>query len=309
MTAFDEAVGDYLTIRRAMGYQLDSAAALLDSFAEFLQARQATVLTTELAVAWARQPTACRPGRWAARLTAVRGFAVYLHALDPAHEIPPVGLLGTSKSRATPYLYSPEEIAALIAAADRLHPPSRALTMRTLIALMAVTGMRTGEAVALDCSDIDVSRQLLVIREGKFGKARELVLHSTTVHALRGYLAARRRLAPAPATPALFVTTTRNRLAATNAQHTFREIVARTGLAPRSASCRPRLHDLRHSFAVQTLLDAYQADGDIPRCLALLSTYLGHVEPESTYWYLSAAPELMALAAGRLQDYLTEPRS
>jgi integrase len=304
MTCLHEAVGDYLAIRRAMGFRLDNHARLLPRFAGFLEERGAGTVTTELAVEWARLPADQHPNLWAKRLSIARLFAAYLQTIDPATEVPPADLLPLSRRRATPYLYRDQEIAALLAAAGRLRPALRALTYRTLIALLAVSGLRVGEAVGLDRGDVDLAGGLLVVRNGKFGKSRELPLHPTAVRALRAYLQARGRLCPEPVTPALFITHEASRLSTGRAQTTFRGLVAVAGLEPRSGSCRPRLHDLRHTFAVRSLLDAYRSGVEVTARLALLSTYLGHADPRDTYWYLSAAPELLAVAAQRLERHL-----
>ena len=238
----------------------------------------------------------------------VRGFAAYLHSLDPAHQVPPADLLPRRSRRATPYLYRDEEIAALLAAAGRLRFPLRVATYRTLIGLLAVTGLRVGEAIRLDRGDLDVAHELLVVRDSKFGKSREVPLHPSTMRALRGYLRLRDRLQPPPSAPALFISPAGTRLLYCNVHATFRQLRRRAGLQPRSASCRPRIHDLRHTFAIRTLLDGYQHEGDVQPRLSLLATYLGHVHPDSTYWYLSAAPELLALAGQRLERHLGAQR-
>ena len=238
---------------------------------------------------------------WAHRLSVVRGFATYLHTIDPATRVPPRDLLPARRRRATPYLYSDDEINALIAAAGKLRFPLRVATYQTLIGLLAVTGLRVGEA---DRGDIDFEHGLLIVRNSKFGKSREVPLHPTTVEALRGYLRRRDRLHPAPSTPAVFISIAGSRLLYCNVNWTFLQLVRAAGLEPRSASCRPRLHDLRHSFAVRSLLDCYRAGGEAAARLPLLSTYLGHVDPGTTYWYLSAAPELLGLAGQRLERSL-----
>lgn len=213
-------------------------------------------------------------------------------------------LLPGQTCRATPYLYSEDEISALITAAGTLRTPHRVATYRTLIALLAVTGMRVGEAISLDRSDFDAANGLLIIRHGKFGKSRELPLHPSTVAALGEYLSRTDRPCGSPNTPALFISIAGTRLIYTDVQPTFHQLVCRAGLKPRSASCRPRLHDMRHGFAVRTILDGYRDGGDPGARLALLSTYLGHVDPGKTYWYLSAAPELLELAGERLEHRL-----
>ena len=218
--------------------------------------------------------------------------------------MPPTHLLVQQKGRATPYLYSESDIAALIAAAGTLRTPHRVATFRTLIALLAATGMRVREAIGLDRDDFDSVIGLLTIRNAKFGKSRELPLHPSTVAALVDYLRRDDRPKNSSNTPALLITTVGTRFHYMGVQPVFRQIVDVAGLKPRSASCRPRLHDLRHGFAVNTILDGYRNGREPGNRIALLSTYLGHVDPVSTYWYLSAAPELLTLVGDRLQRHL-----
>jgi integrase len=218
--------------------------------------------------------------------------------------VPPTHLLVQQKGRATPYLYSELDIAALIAAAGMLRTSHRVATFRTLIALLAVTGMRVGEAIGLDRDDLDAINGLLTIRNAKFGKSRELPLHPSTVTALDNYLRRDDRPTNSSNTPALLVTTVGTSFHYVGVQPIFRQIADHAGLKPRAASCRPRLHDLRHGFAVNTILDGYRDGGQPGNRIALLSTYLGHVDPVSTYWYLSAAPELLTLAGSRLERHL-----
>ncbi len=303
MSRLRDSLGDYLTIRRALGYTLERAEKLLDQFIDYLDGLGVELVTVERALAWARLP-AGGVNWFAFRLSVVRGFAAYLHALDPAHEVPPADLLPHRPRRATPYLYSEEEIAALIGAASSLRSALRVATYQTLIGLLAATGMRVGEAIRLDRDDLNTGGGVLTVRNSKFGKSRELPLHATTTQALRVYLRRRDRLLPTAKTEALLISPAGTRLLYCNVSHTFRGLVDRAGLRPHSASCRPRLHDLRHSFAVRTVLDCYRADVDVQARLPLLSTYLGHVHPANTYWYLSAAPELLSLAGERLERAL-----
>jgi integrase len=297
-------LADYLALRRALGYRLARPEKLLGQFLNYLEQIGADTVTIEAALGWARLPANGASNWWAYRLSAVRGFAAYLHAIDPAHEVPAPDLLPQRPLRASPYLYSDTDIAALIAATSTLSTPLRRATFATLIGLLAVTGIRVGEAIALDRGDVDLASGWLTVRHGKFGKARELALHPSTVEALRRYQRLRRRYAPATGTPAFFVSTAGTRLIYCNVHHAFHRLVRAAGLTPRSASCRPRIHDLRHSFAVRAMLDAYAAGEDGQVRLTLLSTWLGHVHPGSTYWYLSASPELMALAGQRLEAHL-----
>jgi len=298
-------LADYLALRRALGYRLARPEKLLTQFLDHLQQVGESRITVTSALDWARTPTGVDSNWWAYRLSAVRGFATYLHALDPQHEVPAAELLPHRPLRASPFLYSDADIAALISATAMLRTALRRDTFATLIGLLAVTGMRVGEAIALDRGDVDLAAQRLVVRHGKFGKTRELALHPTTVEALRRYQRLRDRSAPVTGTSAFFVSTAGTRLIYCNVHNAFHRLVASAGLTPRSGSCRPRIHDLRHSFAVAAMLDAYAAGQDGQIRLSLLSTWLGHVHPGSTYWYLSASPELMAVAGQRLDAHLT----
>jgi integrase len=298
-----DGLADYLALRRALGYRLARPEKLLGQFLDHLERAGESRITVAAALDWARLPADSGSNWWAYRLSAVRGFA-YLHTLDPAHEVPAAELLPQRPHRASPYLYSATDITALIAATSSLGTPLRRATFATLIGLLAVTGIRVGEAIALDRGDVDLPAGRLVVRHGKLGKTRELALHPTTIDALRRYQRLRDRLAPPTGTPALLVSTAGTRLIYCNVHHAFHRLVGLAGLAPRSGSCRPRIHDLRHSFAVTGMLDAYTAGEDGQTRLTLLSTWLGHVHPASTYWYLSASPELMALAGQRLEAHL-----
>jgi len=305
MTALRQALVDYLAVRRALGYKLAREEQILPQFLDFVEGHGEPHVKTEAAVAWATLPA--RSDAWSSsRLRVVRGFATYLHAIDPAHEIPARDLLPSQSLRATPYLYSEQQITALIAAAGTLRTPHRVATIQTLFGLLVVTGMRIGEVVGLDREDFDAHNGCLVVRGAKFGKTRELALHPSTTTALRQHLRRADRPSPSSGTSALLITSVGTRLRICDVQRTFRTLTSRAGIVARSASCRPRVHDIRHSFAVATVLDGYHADADVGHRLALLATYLGHVSPAATYWYLSAAPELMQLAADRLQRHAGE---
>jgi integrase len=301
-----EAMNDYLALRRALGYRMARPEKLLNQFLDHLDSVGQSQITVTTALAWARLPADGTSNWWGYRLSAVRGFAIYLHAIDPAHEVPAPDLLPQRSLRASPYLYSEADIAALIGACSTLRDPLRQATFATLIGLLAVTGLRVGEAIVLDRHDVDLRAGRLTVRHGKLDKARELALHPSTVQALRSYQRLRdRRFPTTTGTAAWFVSLAGTRLLYCNVHHAFHRLVGLAGLTPRSASCRPRIHDLRHSFAVQAMLDAYATGQDGQVRLTLLSTWLGHVHPGSTYWYLSASPELMAVAGQRLEAYLT----
>lgn len=303
MSPLHEALADYLAMRRALGYKLEREGTFLPRFLDFVEERGEQHLSTQTALAWATLPNST-PGWWSARLRIVRGFAVYMHQVDPENEVPATELLPCTPRRATPYLYDQAQIAALMTVAGTLRSPHRVATIQTMIGLLAVTGMRIGEAVGLDDHDFDARNGCLRVRGAKFCKSRELALHPSATAALRRYLRRDDRPPPMPDVSPLLITMVGTRLLKCDAQRTFKTLTRRAGIQARSGSCRPRLHDLRHSFAVATVLDGYQLNEDVERRLGLLATYLGHVNPAATYWYLSAAPELMHLAADRLDRHL-----
>lgn len=291
---------DYLQLRRSLGYTLERAEKLLQQFLAYLDAVRAETITAEHALTWACQPTGSDSSWQSQRLSVVRGFANYLQSVDIPVEVPPPDALPWRPCRASPYLYTEQEIVALIAAAKTLNSPLRVVTYQTLIGLLAVTGMRVGEAINLDRDDFDARSGVLVVRHAKFNKTRELPLHATTVAALRRYLSGREQQRRPERTAALFISSAGTRLLYCNVQWAFQRLVRQAGLHARTRACRPRIHDLRHSFAVRALIEAYQTGGDTQQRLTVLSTYLGHVDPARTYWYLSASPELLGRAAERL---------
>ena len=300
---------DYLALRRALGYRLERPEKLLNQYLSGLEATGQDMVTVQNALAWAQLPANGASNWWGYRLSTVRGFATYLHALDPVHEVPSAELLPQRSQRATPYLYTHADVVGLMSAAGSLSTPLRRATLATLIGLLAVTGIRVGEAIALDQTDVDWSTGRLLVRNGKFNKARELWLHPTTVDALRRYKRLRDRVAPNTETTPFFVSTAGTRLLYCNVHNAFHRLVARAGLTARSTACRPRIHDLRHSFAVNAMIEAYTSGQDGQVRLTLLSTWLGHVHPASTYWYLSASPELMAVACERLEAHLAHGKA
>lgn len=308
MTGLRDAAAGYFRLRRALGFGLVRDEKLLNQFLNWLEDQDQDTITVAAALAWATLPAGGSASWHGFRLRVVRGFADHLHQTDPAVEVPPPGLLPHRSRRVVPFLYSEADITALFTAASRLRTEHRAAMFRTVVGLMAVTGMRIGEVVALDDADLDHDAGTLLIRHAKFDRQRLVPLHPSAVTALDGYRARRDAVFPAPASPALLVSTAGTRLLISNVSITFARLARRAGLTPRSPNCRPRPHDLRHSFAVATLLDWYRDGGDVAARLPLLSTYLGHTEPANTYWYLHAAPELLAEAAERLQAAETRRR-
>lgn len=301
MSALRAALADYLLIRRRLGFSMPHDGRLLEGFVGFLEQAGAQRLTTELALAWARLPVGVHPSTWRQRLTVARGFARYLATIDPASEVPPTDLLPGHRPRVAPYIYSEAEIAALMDAARHLTPRLRAARHETLIGLLAVTGCRPGEALGLDRTDVDLTHGVLQVRTGKKNKQRRVPLHPSTVRALRSYAGLRDALCPTPSTPAFFISARGRRMGREELNATFTKLVRQIGLEGHGARARPRPYDLRHALAVHTLLDWYRTGEDIDRRMPLLSTYLGHVDPGSTYWYLEAVPELLQLVSQRLE--------
>jgi integrase len=304
VNSLEQALKDYLRIRRSLGFLLREPASCLRNFVAFLQAQRASYITTEVALRWATQPTKDQPSTWAWRLGMVRRFAIWLSAFEPRTEIPPVGLLPHHYRRKLPHIYSDEEIEKLLRRTQELPSPKglRARTYTTLFGLLVATGMRVNEALGLDRPDVDLERGILYIRRTKFGKSRYIPLHPSTVDALKKYAQARDRIFPAPATPTFFVSERGRRITEWIARYTFAKLSQQLGLrAPAKGHGRgPRLHDMRHRFAARTLVHWYRAGLDVERELPKLATYLGHVHVNDTYWYLEAVPELLQLATDRL---------
>ncbi len=300
MSGLEEMVADYLTVRRSLGYKLAGTEHLLGQFVAYLHHQDEQTLTVEHALAFATAPVDASRRWQALRLSAIRCFARWAQPSDASIQVPPTRLLPTRPSRATPYIYTAHEVAALLGATDQLRPPIRAATFRTLIGLMAATGIRTGEMIGLDIVDLDQQAETLTVT-GKYARTRRLPLHPSVAEALVQYLDLRNRLLPAGACPALLISTRGARLHPSTVHRTFRGLVAEVGLRAVSPACRPRLHDFRHTFAVSTMLDAYTSGDDPAVVLPLLSTWLGHIHPSDTYWYLTGTAELMAAAADRLE--------
>lgn len=307
MNVMRQHVIDYLAMRRSLGFKLTFPGQVLPNFVDYLDAAGATRVTTELAINWAGLPgDRVRPIMLAHRLGAVRGFARWLATIDPATEVPPAGVWPSTAPRPVPYLWSTADITALLAAARTLPSPLRAATHETLFGLLAATGMRVGEALGLADDDVDLTDGVITIRQTKYNRDRLVPLHATTTIALRRYATRRDQLCRKRRSTSFFVSTRGTPLDHAGVLVVFNELTAALGL--RTAGVRPRIHDLRHSFAVRTLLDWHRCGVDVAGRMQVLSIYLGHVNPAGTYWYLSAAPELMELVAARLDPRSGGPR-
>ena len=308
MSGLHDALDGYLTVRRALGHKLTGAEYLLRQFLDWLDEAGAATITTDLALAWALQPAASAVYH-AQRLSAVRGFASWLHSSDPLTQVPPAGLLPARPARPLPYLYRPEEITAIMGAASRLrlHPASRC-AYPALVGLLASTGLRVSEAISLQRGDVMTGERLVRVTRSKFGKSREVPLHPSAAAALEQYARCRDELFPRPPAGAFLLGPAGSPLAYTTVAGAFRRLLDLAGVQAGTGQPRPGIHSLRHSFAVATLTGWYRDGADVGSLLPLLSTYMGHADPRSTYYYLQACPELLALAAARLQDAPGEPQ-
>ena len=300
MKSLRQQLADYLDVRREFGYALINAGHWLDHFVDYCEARGADVVTSELALAWATQPTNCAASAHAQRLSAVRGFARYLQALDSRTVVPPTRLLSNGYRRPAPYLYSPAEAWSLMRAARELSPELRAVTTETILGLLFASGLRIGEVLGLERSDVDLSDGVLRIRHSKFDRSREVPLHPTCVAALLAYERRREHLMPRETSSAFFVSDTGGRVPYHRFRTDFRALVAKVPMAS-PPSGHVRIHDARHTFCVNVLTRWHDEEADVRALLPSLSTYMGHVNPASTYWYLSASPQLLEHAVTRLE--------
>jgi integrase len=306
MNTLREAVEEYVTIRRGLGTEFRLPAAALHHFVDFIEHEGSDFVTTELALRWAQQPVRCRPSTWADRLGVVRRFTVWRSLTDPRTEIPPRRLLPHQRRRNTPYIYKDEEIEKLMAEASRLPSPKglRALTYTTLFGLLASTGLRPGEGIALDVADVDLLGGILAVRKTKFGKSRFVPIHESTRQALAYYSEQRDRICSRRLTKAFFISERGTGLYHEIAAYTFAKVSRAIGLrvptVGRRKGCGPRLMDLRHRFATRKVIEWYRAGLDVEREMPKLATYLGHVHIRHTYWYIEAVPELLQLATERL---------
>jgi integrase/recombinase XerD len=303
MNTLREALQSYLAMRRALGFKLSDAGPALSDFVAFLERNRKSFITVRLALKWAQKPGA-RPERWAHRLTYVRGLARYRSATDPRTEIPPWSLLPFRSRRAQPYLYTDDEIRLLLKTSLGLSPTDalRRWTYYSLLGLLAVSGLRISEALSLRLSDVNLQDAVLTIHGTKFGKSRLAPLHPSAQRVLSRYKSRRNQyLNGRTASDFFFVTKRGTKLDKNNVRRTFHALSRQTGLRGQFDSRGPRLHDFRHRFAIQTLLHWYRSGDDVERLLPVLSTFLGHVRPDDTYWYLTACPELMGQAVKRLE--------
>ena len=308
MSALRKAMQQYLSLRRSLGFKLIKVESTLRSFVAFVERDAASHITTDLALRWVKLSTAKEPATLADRLNIVRRFAIWRSAADVHTEVPPKNLIPCRYQRKPPYIYSDEEIERLVGAARKLSSPKglRAPTYATLFGLIAATGMRISEAVSLDRQDVDFEESVLSIRNSKFRKSRLIPVHVTTRDALLDYANNRDQIFHRLQSVAFFVSERGTRVTHWAARDNFavvsRQIGIRKKIKGKRVGCGPRLHDMRHRFTAQTLVDWYRAGINVEREIHKLSTYLGHAHVNDTYWYLEAVPELLELATQRLMQ-------
>jgi integrase/recombinase XerD len=307
MSNLRRSLKEYLSVRRALGFKLKAPGRLLHQFVDFAEAERASFITKHLALRWATQSSGCEPTYWAYRLSQVRRFAEYQSAIDSRTEVPPSGVLPEHFHKRLPFIYSDTDVQRLLASAKQLRSRFglQGATYCVFFGVLAVTGMRVSELVNLNRDDVDFTQGVLTIRRTKFDKSRLIPLHDSTCTILRNYAALRDRILPRVTSPAFFVSEQRTRLSQSTVWRTFVKLTRGIGL-PSGTGSGPRLHDLRHRFAVRTLCRLYRDGENVERGLTLLATYLGHVNVASSYWYLSAAPELLLLASARLNRHPVE---
>lgn len=299
-------IADYLELRRSLGFKLKKDERLLSDFAAFMERRGATRITSKLALAWAQRPETTDPNYLAGRLRAIRSFARYRVLTDPRTEIPPTDLLPRQRSSFQPHLFGQEEITRILAASlqrRRGAKPISRCSRYAIFGLLSVTGMRVGEALNLDLEDVDLDNGVLTIRNAKFGKSRLVPLHATTCVVLKRYLEQRDAFLAGHIVRPFFISPLGRRITHSTLSLSFRRLCRKLGLRGASDTTGPRLHDMRHSMAVEVLRQCYGTGADPERRLPALSTYLGHTHLNYTYWYLHQNPSLMQQAVTRLEHY------
>jgi integrase/recombinase XerD len=309
MTPLTARPKQYIAIRRSLGYDLSFPERVLRRFAEFADSERADHITVDLFLRWKKHYGSANNQTWCTRLSMVRVFASWLQGFDPRTEVPPPGLISGKLRRPRPYIYTDDQIAEIVAEAARL--PSayglRGWTCSTLFGLIAVTGLRVSEAIGLDDQDVDLKQAVLTVRRGKKGKCRFVPISASAAERLSAYGAEQNRML-GHGRNAFFLFERGERPTDCGARYNFAQVCQRIGLREQQIFKKhgrgPRIHDLRHTFAVHTIMDWYRRGLDPDREMHKLSTYLGHVKPEFTYWYIEAIPALLQLACERAERNL-----
>lgn len=302
MKSLGEHLTEYIAARRALGTRLEEPAKTLRRFVKFLARKKARLITIQLALEWSQQSAGVQRATWARKLSMVRQFARWMSVIEPRHQVPPRRLLAVRHHRSQPHIYSNEEITQLMAGAAQLRSSKgmKSLTFETLIGLLAATGMRPGEAAALEIGDVDLQAQVLMIRESKFGKSRQVPIHPSTAMALQRYAEKRDQTFRHAGSTFFFLSDRGTSLELSTVRRWLCKVSMTCGLREKTADHRcgrgPRLQDLRHTFATKRLVEWYRAGADVALQMPKLSTYLGHSSVGCTYWYIEAVPELLELA-------------
>ncbi len=311
MNLLTDRLEQYLAVRRSLGADLSFHERVMRRFTEFADAEGADHITADLFLRWKEHFGSANNNTWSRRLGMVRGFANWLQGIDPRTEVPPPGLVSGKYRRSRPYIYTPDQIAAIVTEAARL-PSSyglRGWTCSTLFGLIAATGLRVSEAIGLDDVDVDLDAEVLTVQRGKNGRSRFVPIATCTAGRLHAYRAERDRILRTGSSP-FFRFESGERPTDCGARYNFAQVSQRIGLREPQDFTRhgrgPRIHDLRHTFAVRTIMDWYRSGLDADREMIKLSTYLGHTDPEHTYWYIEAVPELLQLAADRAERSTVE---
>lgn len=311
MRALSKSLDDYLKVRRALGYKMRGPEAILRNLIDLAEQEQAKFITIELALRCARRPANGARYTWSHRMTSIRLFAAWCKTRDARTEVPDADLLKASVSRQRPFIFSQRQISDIVREAAKLksHRGLRSVTFSTMFGLLGVAGLRISEAVALDRTDVDLQTGLLTIRDTKFGKTRMVPISESSVAALKRYARSRDQALPVLTSPAFFISDGGRRVTGWATRYNFALVSRTIGLRKAAGGYRhghgPRVHDLRHSFAVRTMIDWYRTGVDVEREMPKLSAYLGHAHINDTYWYIEAVPELLQLATERL----TRPRN
>jgi integrase/recombinase XerD len=302
MTRLSKAVQGYLTMRYQLGYKLERATYVLNGFATYAKQKKVSHITTKVALEYATQNHNAAPPSWASRLGIIRRFALYMRLLDPLTEVPPPNLLPYSYRRRSPYIYSDSDILKILKSCNiLLNHPLDAKTYYTLLGLIAVTGLRPGEALNLKSDSVDMTLGIITIRDSKFRKTRKVPVHKSTIKKLQEYVKYRDQYFKKKTSTYFFVNKRGYGLQARTVRQIFNKICIHAGLMNKRKHVRPRLMGLRHTFAVKTLENCYLDGLNAEIVMPILSTYLGHENPIHTYWYLSATPELFGLMNARLE--------
>jgi len=306
MMSLQSSAKDYLAMRRALGFKLQRYEAWLMDFVAFMKQHHVRRITVQWVVRWVRENPSTNPGYQGLRFGTVRAFAIHHSTIDSRTEIPPADLMPRHPGRNRFYLYSNKEIQRLLEQTLIPRAGSTSLTRwvrYTLYGLLSVTGLRIGEALRLNSSDVDLEQGILTIRDSKFGKSRLVPIHSSTCTALRKYLRRRNVYFKGRSLVPFFVSRRGTRLSHNDAWKSFVRLSRKIGLRDPTARRGPCLHDFRHRAAVQAMLKCYRSGADPERSLPALSTYLGHASLRYTYWYLHQNPALMKQAVARLERY------